>query len=27
MEDGMHIYENKVGVLTNNPPFDIQMFY
>ena len=22
----MHIYENKVGVLTNNPPFDIQMF-
>ena len=26
MEDGMHIYENKVGVLTNNPPFDIQMF-
>ena len=21
MEDGMHIYENNVGVLTNNPPF------
>ena len=26
MEDGMHVYENKVGVLTNNPPFNIQMF-
>ena len=26
MEDGMHIYENNVGVLTNNPPFNIQMF-
>lgn len=25
-KDGMNIYENKVGVLTNNPPFDIQMF-
>ena len=24
MEDGMHVYENKVGVLTNNPPFNIQ---
>ena len=22
----MHIYENNVGVLTNNPPFNIQMF-
>ena len=26
MEDGMHIYENPVGVLTNNPSFDDQMF-
>lgn len=26
MKDGMHIHENPVGVLTNNPPFDIQMF-
>ena len=26
MEDGIHIYENEVGVLTNNPPFNIQMF-
>ena len=26
MEDGMHVYENKVGVLTNNPPFNVQMF-
>lgn len=26
MEDGMHIYDNKVGVLTNNPPFPQQMF-
>lgn len=26
MQDGMHIHENPVGVLTNNPPFDIQMF-
>lgn len=26
MEDGMHIYENPVGVLTNNPPFPMQMF-
>lgn len=26
MEDGMHIYENEVGVLTNNPSFDKQMF-
>lgn len=21
MKDGMHVYENKIGVLTNNPPF------
>ena len=26
MADGMHIYENPVGVLTNNPPFESQMF-
>lgn len=25
MKDGMHIFDNKVGVLTNNPPFDMQM--
>ena len=26
MADGLHIYENPVGVLTNNPPFPQQMF-
>ncbi len=26
MSDGMHICDNPVGVLTNNPPFDYQMF-
>ena len=26
MKDGIHIYDNPVGVLTNNPPFDKQMF-
>jgi choloylglycine hydrolase len=26
MADGLHFYENPVGVLTNNPPFDKQMF-
>ncbi|MCF0146615.1 MAG: choloylglycine hydrolase family protein [Eubacterium sp.] len=25
MADGLHIYENKVGVMTNNPPFNMQM--
>lgn len=25
MCDGLHIYENKVGVLTNEPPFDAQL--
>lgn len=25
-KDGLHIYDNPVGILTNNPPFDIQMF-
>ena len=24
-KDGMHIYENPVGVLTNNPPFPMQL--
>lgn len=26
MEDGLHIYDNPVGVLTNNPSFDYQLF-
>lgn len=26
MKDGLHVYENPVGVLTNNPPFPMQMF-
>lgn len=26
MADGLHIYENPVGVLTNNPPFPTQLF-
>lgn len=26
MADGLKIYENPVGVLTNNPPFDEQLF-
>ena len=26
MADGLHIYDNPVGVLTNNPPFSQQMF-
>lgn len=26
VEDGLKIYDNPVGVLTNNPPFDCQMF-
>ena len=26
VEDGLHIYDNPVGVLTNNPPFPVQMF-
>jgi choloylglycine hydrolase len=25
MDDGLHIYENPVGVLTNNPPFDFHL--
>ena len=26
MKDGIKIYDNPVGVLTNNPPFDKQLF-
>lgn len=26
MKDGLHVYDNSVGVLTNNPPFPSQMF-
>lgn len=26
VKDGIKIYDNPVGVLTNNPPFDVQMF-
>lgn len=26
MKDGIHIYNNTIGVLTNNPPFEQQMF-
>lgn len=26
MWDGLHVYENPVGVLTNNPPFPIQLW-
>lgn len=26
MEDGLHIYDNPVGVMTNNPPFPYQLF-
>jgi choloylglycine hydrolase len=25
MKDGLKIYDNPIGVLTNNPPFDLQM--
>lgn len=27
MEDGLHIHENPVGVLTNNPPFPYHMYH
>lgn len=27
MEDGLRVYENPVGVLTNEPSFPVQMFY
>ncbi len=26
MQDGLHILENPMGVLTNNPPFEMQLF-
>lgn len=26
MADGLHVYDNLVGVMTNNPPFNEQMF-
>ncbi len=26
VKDGIKVYDNPVGVLTNNPPFDLQMF-
>ena len=26
-KEGLHIYDNPVGVLTNNPPFEIQLFH
>ena len=26
MEDGMRVHDNPIGVLTNNPPFDDQLF-
>ena len=27
LEEGLKVYDNPVGVLTNNPPFDKQLFY
>lgn len=27
MEDGLRVHENPVGVLTNNPPFEMQMLH
>lgn len=27
VSDGIKIYDNPIGILTNNPPFDFQMFY
>lgn len=27
VKDGLKVYDNPVGVLTNNPPFDMQMFH
>lgn len=27
LKDGLHIHENPVGVLTNNPPFEMQLFH
>lgn len=27
LESGLHVHDNPVGVLTNNPPFDMQLFH
>lgn len=27
VKEGLKIYDNPVGILTNNPPFEMQMFY
>lgn len=27
VEEGLRVYDNPLGVLTNNPPFEMQMFY
>lgn len=27
LSDGIHIHENPIGILTNNPPFDFQLHY
>ncbi len=27
MKDGLHIHENPAGVMTNNPPFEYQLFH
>ena len=27
VEDGLHVYDNPVGILTNNPPFPMQMTF
>jgi len=27
LKDGLHVHNNPVGVLTNNPPFDMQLFH
>ncbi len=27
VKEGLKVYENPLGVLTNNPPFDVQMLY
>lgn len=27
VRDGLHIYDNPIGVLTNNPPFEMQLFH
>lgn len=27
VKEGIRVYDNPIGVLTNNPPFDMQMFY